>query len=249
MMKTALLFKRSNGQSGIVLLQKGAFSEERLKNAMQHPFRELRNSLMFRLIFAVGLTLLVSIAIWAYFNIRYQNNKLTQQILNETARFGNTIKLGTHYAMMSNARDDINQLIVNIARQKEIETIHIYNKAGQIKFSNQQDEVDRTTNIKAEACDVCHYQDPPLATLEPEQGTRFFINPAGRHVIGVITPILNEPGCSSDACHVHPVDKKVLGALDVVFSLEKAQAEMLRFKHGIICLLYTSDAADERVRV
>lgn len=196
---------------------------------------KLRNMLVVKLIVAVGLTLLVSIAVWAYFNIRYQNNKLTQHILNETARFGNTIKLGTHYAMMTNSRDDINQIILNIARQKDIETIRIYNKAGQIKFSNLADEVDQITNIKAEACDVCHRWDPPLHTLEPEQGTRFFTDPAGQRVIGVITPILNEPGCA-EACHVHPMDKKVLGALDVVFSLERVQAEMLLFKRGILML-------------
>jgi histidine kinase len=234
MMKTALLFNMFEWTTGYCFKACRNFTE-RWDNVMGHPFRELRNSLMFRLIFVVGLTLLVSIAIWAYFNIRYQNNKLTQHILNETARFGNTIKLGTHYAMMSNARDDINQIIINIARQEDIETIRIYNKAGQIKFSNQLEEVDQTTNIKAEACDVCHHWDPPLEMLKPEQGTRFFSTPAGQSVIGVITPILNEPGCS-EACHVHPVDKKVLGALDVVFSLEKVQAEMLRFKHGIIML-------------
>ena len=202
---------------------------------MAHLFRQLRNTLVFKLILAVGLTLLVSIAVWAYFNIRYQNAKLTQHVLNETARFGNTIKLGTHYAMMTNARDDINQIIINIARQKEIETIRIFNKAGQIKFSNQIEEVDRVTNIKAEACDVCHHVDPPLDSLTPEQGRRFFTSPSGQRVIGVITPILNEPGCT-EACHVHPVDKKVLGALDVVFSLEKVQAEMQRFKRGILLL-------------
>ena len=202
---------------------------------MGHHFRQLRNTLVFKLIVAVGLTLLASIAVWAYFNIRYENTKLTRHILSETARFGNTIKLGTHYAMMTNARDDINQIILNIARQKEIETIRIYNKAGQIKFSNQFEEVDRTTNIKAEACDVCHRWNPPLEFLEPEQGTRFFTGPSGQRVIGVITPILNEPGCS-EACHFHPADKKVLGALDVVFSLEKAQAEMQRFKRGILLL-------------
>ena len=95
--------------------------------------------------------------------------------------------------------------------------------------------MDRITNIKAEACDVCHRWNPPLETLEPEQGTRFFTGPSGQQVIGVITPILNEPGCS-EACHFHPADKKVLGALDVVFSLEKAQAEMQRYKRGILML-------------
>jgi histidine kinase len=200
-----------------------------------HLVRKLRNTLVFKLIVAAGLTLLASIAVWAYFNIRYENKMLTQQMLSETARFGNTIKLGTHYAMMNNSRDDINQIIVNIARQEDVETIRIYNKAGQIKFSNLLEEVDQSTNIKAEACDVCHHLDPPLVTLEPGQGTRFFTGQAGQRVIGVITPILNEPGCS-EACHVHPPDKKVLGALDVVFSLQKVQAEMLRFKRGILML-------------
>ena len=64
-------------------------------NIMADLTRQLRNTLVFKLIVAVGLTLLVSIAVWAYFNIRYENTKLTQHILSETARFGNTIKLGT----------------------------------------------------------------------------------------------------------------------------------------------------------
>ena len=71
-------------------------------------------------------------------------------------RLTNTIKLGTHYAMMLNSRDDINQIINNIARQKEIESIRIYNKEGEIKYSNRSAEIDTTTNIKDEACYICH---------------------------------------------------------------------------------------------
>jgi histidine kinase len=220
---------------GIVFGGRAVFSKGQENVMLLTLVRKLRNTLVFKLIFAVGLTLLVSIAVWAYFNIRYEDKMLTQQMLSETARFGNTIKLGTHYAMMNNARDDINQIITNIARQEDVETIRIYNKAGQIKFSNLLEEVDQSTNIKAEACDVCHHWDPPLEMLTPSRARAIFERPAGQSVIGVITPILNEPRCS-EACHVHPVDKKVLGALDVVFSLEKVQAEMLRFKDGIIML-------------
>mgnify|MGYP001821153788 CR=1 FL=1 len=53
--------------------------------------------------------------------------------------------------MMLNSRDDINQIINNIGRQKEIETIRLYNKDGQIKFSNLASEVDRKTNNEADA--------------------------------------------------------------------------------------------------
>ena len=93
----------------------------------------LHRQLASKLILAVGLTLLVTISIWAYFNINSQEEKLMQNVVVGTDRLTNTIRLGAHYAMMLNSRDDINQIIKNIGRQKEIESIRIYNKKGQIK--------------------------------------------------------------------------------------------------------------------
>ena len=154
----------------------------------------------------------------------------------EADRLGNTIKLGTHYAMMLNSRDDIIQIIQNISRQKEIENIRIYNKEGQIKFSNRAEEVDRITNIKAEACFACHKQEPPLEAIGVAERKRIFLSPDGYRLLGIISPIYNETGCSTDACHVHPKDKKVLGALDVVISLEDTDTEILTYERGIIAL-------------
>ncbi len=52
-----------------------------------------------------------------------------------------TIKLGTHYAMLMNARDNISQSIQNIGKLKPIDHIRIFNKEGEIKFSNSAEEV------------------------------------------------------------------------------------------------------------
>jgi len=136
------------------------------------------------------------------------------EIVQGTDRLTNTIKLGAHYSMMLNSRDDINQIINNIARQKEIENIRIYNKEGEIKFSNQTSEVDSKTNIKAEACDICHRTSPPLTDLNVSERIRIFDSGKGFRLLGIISPIRNEPGCATDACHVHPEGKKILGALD-----------------------------------
>lgn len=195
-----------------------------------------RRSLVAKLIYTVGFTFLVSISIWSYTNITYQKEKIMKHILEGTNRLTNTIRLGARYAMMTNSRDDINQIINNIAKQKEIENIRIYNKEGQIKFSNQINEVDRVTNIKAEACDICHRSDPPLSELVLEKRKRLIQSPKGYHLLGIISPIYNEPSCSTDECHFHPQDKKVLGALDVVVSLEKTEDEILHFERGIIIL-------------
>lgn len=189
-----------------------------------------------KLILAVGLTLLVTISTWAYFNISYQEKKLLENIVVGTDRLTNTIKLGTHYAMMSNSRDDINQIITNIGKQKEIETVRIYNKDGEIKFSNHLSEIDQTTNIKAEACDICHNNDPPLFELGLKDRIRIFTSPQGYRLLGIISPIGNAPGCATDACHIHPEGKKILGALDVVVSLSDTDKEILTAEKGIIGL-------------
>jgi histidine kinase len=184
----------------------------------------------------VGLTLLLSISTWAYFNIKYQTQKIMKDIMVGTDRLSNTIILGAHYAMMLNSREDINHIINNISKQKEIDTIRIYNKKGQIKFSNRTSEIERMTNIKAEACDVCHRKEPPLAELDLSQKTRTFYSSQGHRLLGIISPIRNETGCSSDSCHVHPEGKKILGALDVVVSLEQTDSDIAFLENGIIAL-------------
>ena len=198
--------------------------------------QNIRYSLLSKLILSVGATLLVSISVWAYFNLRIQEDRLMQHILKDTVRLCNTIKLGTHYAMMTNARDDINQIINNIASQKEIRNIRIYNKKGQIKFSNRIEEVDEYTNIKAEACDVCHKTDPPLTRLELSRRTRLFQGETGSRFLGILTSIENEPGCAAGPCHVHDKNQTVLGAIDVVFSLAETYKDIDRFERGIIFL-------------
>jgi len=198
--------------------------------------KNIQRKLATKLILTVGLTLLITISTWAYFNINYQEKKLMENIVAGTDRLTNTIKLGTHYAMMLNSRDDINQIINNIGRQKEIETIRIYNKEGEIKYSNRPTEVDTTTNIKDEACYICHRTDPPLSELGLYPRTRIFTSPDGYRLLGIISPICNEPGCSTDACHIHPQGKKILGALDVVVSLEDTDKEIFMAEKGAVGL-------------
>ena len=153
---------------------------------MVNIIKYFHHRLVTKLILTVGLTLLLSISTWAYFNIDYQKEKLMDEIVQGTDRLTNTIKLGAHYSMMLNSRDDINQIINNIARQKEIENIRIYNKEGEIKFSNHTTEVDSKTNIKAEACDICHRTTPPLTDLNVSERIRIFNSGRGYRLLGII---------------------------------------------------------------
>ncbi|OQY13632.1 MAG: PAS domain-containing sensor histidine kinase [Desulfobacteraceae bacterium 4572_187] len=197
--------------------------------------KNFRHSLVSKLIVTVGITMLLGISIWAYFSIKYQKEKIMESAVLGADRLSTTIKLGTHYAMMLNSRDDINQIIQNIGKQKEIENIRIYNKEGEIKFSNKTSEFNERTKIKAEACDICHRSEPPIVNLSLDERIRIFNSKKGYRLLGIISPIHNEPGCST-GCHVHPEDKKILGALDLVVSLEESDQEIYNFEKGIIAL-------------
>jgi histidine kinase len=147
----------------------------------------------------------------------------------EADRLGTTIKLGTRYAMMINSRDDLNQIITNIGAVKDIQAVRIYNKDGQIKFSNIPSEKDTVTDIKSQACHVCHQSKDPPSDVPLANRTRQFIDQNGQHMLGIISPIHNEPGCS-EGCHFHPANKQVLGAIDVVLSLEATDHEITSFR-------------------
>jgi histidine kinase len=203
---------------------------------MTEIFNNLRHSLVLKLILAVGVTLLLSVYAWSYFTIQYQENTVMDNLAAEADRFSNTIILGTHYAMMLNSRDDIAQIIKNISRQQEIKNIRIYNKQGQIKYSNHGDELDQITNIRDEACFVCHQAEPPQSTLALTERTRIFRATEGYRLLGILSPIYNEPGCSASDCHFHPEGKKILGALDVVMTLEQTDRELFNYKRIIIAL-------------
>ena len=80
----------------------------------------LRKSLTIKLLLSVSAVVFLSLSLWGYFNVQYIKQNELRDLAGSMARLGNTIRLGAHYAMMLNSRDDIQQIISNIARQNEI---------------------------------------------------------------------------------------------------------------------------------
>jgi histidine kinase len=212
---------------------------------MGYFFNTLRERLATKLIVSVGIVLAVALSAWTWFNIHNQRDKLTQNVTQDIARLTNTIKLGTHYAMMLNSRPDITQIINNIAQQKEIKAIRIYNKSGEIKFSNKSGEINQQTAITDEACHICHRSEPPRQHLSLDQRTRMIRRSNGPRLMGIVSPIRNEPDCTTAACHFHHEDQTILGVLDVVVSLENTDKFILtleKYTIGFTVILFITIA-------
>jgi two-component system NtrC family sensor kinase len=113
------------------------------------------------------------------------------------------------------------------------------NSEGVISYSTLPSEVGGAVNKDAEACYGCHEQSKPLALLKRSDRFRVYRNDKSR-VLGVITPIVNQPACSNAACHAHPASVQILGVLDTNLSLEKVDLSLAQERRAM--LTYTGVA-------
>lgn len=189
----------------------------------------------FRLIFVVGLTSLVIIGIFAFFNIKSQTNSLISEVERHANQLGETVISSTKFDMLYNQRDRVQQTIKSIGKQPQIRDVRIINKVGEIIYSSDSSNINKMVDKRAESCYACHAEDQPLEHISITERTRIFrVHPDSNRVLGIITPIYTEKSCWEAECHAHPKNQKVLGVLDVSISLAEVDNEIVKREWQIV---------------
>ncbi|MCL4539406.1 MAG: ATP-binding protein [Bacteroidetes bacterium] len=186
--------------------------------------------LAFRLFVIVLFVMLVATAIFTAVMLNWHTEKYLSITTDWALRTSDLIKRSTHYSMLENRREDIYQTINTLGSEPGIEAIRIYNKRGEITYSTMNGEVGKYVNVSAEACNACHQPGKALPTNSKAALTRIFNSPKGYRVLGVITPIRNEPSCYTAPCHEHPKSQTVLGVLDVMLPLKAMDASLVQLR-------------------
>lgn len=178
-----------------------------------------------RLPAVVTLITVATIGIFALVATRSHERQLVDQVVLGAALFSETIKSSTYYDMLEDRRSDAYRIMDTIGRQEGIEKVRIFNKEGRVTFSTERLEIGTLVDKKAESCYACHAANQPLSRLTIPSRSRTY-QAAGHRVLGMVTPIYNEPSCSGAACHVHPDSQSVLGVVDIGISLTQVDATM-----------------------
>jgi two-component system, NtrC family, sensor kinase len=177
---------------------------------------------------------LVSVGIiTGYFQVRTQENQLLNTIINGADQLSNGISSATWHAMLADNRESAYQIMHTIALRQGIANIRIFNREGRIMFSSDSTESGKFDR-NAKECAVCHSTETPQVNLNPHDRSRIFTNTAGKRELAMVTPIYNEPSCSNAPCHAHPVGVKVLGVLDVTYSLENVDQVVISIQRRAI---------------
>jgi two-component system NtrC family sensor kinase len=164
--------------------------------------------------------LLISVGIISGFlQTKTQEDQLLNTIINGADQLSNGITSATWHAMLANNREAAYEIMHTIALRQGIANIRIFNREGRIMYSTDSTEQGKLEQ-DAKECAVCHSTSQPQVNLDPHDRSRIFTNASGKRELAMVTPIYNEPSCSNADCHAHPAQLKVLGVVDVTYSLE-----------------------------
>ncbi len=183
-----------------------------------------------RLFLGIAVIVAVGTTLFTMFLVDLQSSKYIAAAQQSAANISDLISRSTHYSMLLNRREDIYEIIKTIGNEPRIERIRIVNKKGIVNFSTQESEVGKNVDMTAEACIGCHSTGKPVVPENNPTLTRIFESPKGYRIIGIITPIRNDTGCSTGECHAHSSTQTVLGILDVMIPLQDVDQNIAKFK-------------------
>jgi two-component system NtrC family sensor kinase len=179
----------------------------------------------------LSLTIIVAImeGVSGIISVKNQEHQLLDAMILGADQLSKGITSATWHAMLADNRDTAYEVMQTIALKQGINRIRIFNREGRVKFSTERGD-DSRVDKRSDACALCHASMQPLIKVDVPSRARIETMQDGRRQLTMVTPIYNEPACSSSSCHAHPVGTRVLGVLDVTLDLDPVDRELADIK-------------------
>ena len=174
-----------------------------------------------------GFVIFVCILLYSFVK-----SDMTDEALRNLNNCADTVIKSTSYAMMEDDRRSIQNIVTSIGTRSNVEMIRIYDQNGKVQFSGQDKPEVQSNTVDAH---IAEFLQADLFTKET--ALRDIDHANGNITVSV--PILNEPKCSTAACHFHADDEPVLGFFSMAVSsesLDKTLA-MLRYRMMIFSVM------------
>jgi two-component system NtrC family sensor kinase len=184
----------------------------------------LRSSISIRLFAILFLSILGLFFIYTSICNHYRDTMTLELVRTEAFRASSFIKKSLEVEMMEKERDHIHRTVRQLGAEPGMEAIRIYNDRGEIRFSSQSAEIGTSVALDSDACRSCHANGGSPTLLPSGQETQIYTEGDRGRILGILNPIMNDPGCASAGCH--DPEQRVLGVLDVQLSLAGVDAAM-----------------------
>jgi histidine kinase len=186
-----------------------------LQNSIQ-LLKKFTNSLSFKISFYTGLIMFFALLALAYHSITNQEQHAINQVIQAALTDSEVIKAAVREGMMTNDRSVITEIIKSIGAQAGFKEINIFDDQGTLHYASHPVTEKVFSKLKS---------DPLLGDVAGDTSVRHRISEDGMRLT-LVSPILNTESCSSAACHSHPQDQKILGALAIKIPLDDLRQEV-----------------------
>jgi two-component system NtrC family sensor kinase len=172
-----------------------------------------------KLILSITVIVLIVAAVSGLVNIKTEERQLLNTVLLGADQLSKGITSATWHAMLDDDREAAYQVMQTIALKQGIDRIRMFNSAGHVTFSTNQD--DRQEAIDLKKMDA-------KARVNIDRGAD------GWRRLDMRTPIYNEQSCSQAACHAHPAAIRTLGVLDLSLNLASVDHEVAGMQYRVL---------------
>ncbi|SHJ21635.1 hypothetical protein SAMN02745165_01835 [Malonomonas rubra DSM 5091] len=193
------------------------------------------NNLIARAIVPVTIAVTGFVVFGCILLYTFIKSDMTDEAILHVDNLAETVSKSARYAMMQDDRESLRNIVSNVGTLTDVGQIRIYDQGGRIRFSGNPEE----TAAGSTSAEI----DPWVSRMmEPGYAERTKTHHdigGGSGLISVSIPILNEPKCSTAACHFHAANEPVLGFLTLGISskpLEKT-LDLLRSRMIIFSVM------------
>ena len=172
-----------------------------------------------KLILSITVIVLIVAGVSGLVNIKTQEAQLLNTVLLGAGQLSKGITSAIWHAMLDDHREAAYQVMQTIALKQGIDRIRMFNSAGHVTFSTNQED-------RQESLD--------LRKLNGKTLVNVYRGADGWRRLDMRTPIFNETSCSQSECHAHPADVKTLGVLDLSLSLQSVDHEVAGLKYRVL---------------
>lgn len=120
-----------------------------MKKQKKIPFYRSINT---KLIALVNLVLILTILLFAIYNINVQKRQRIEEVVRGANRISDTVRNTINFAIAKNDKETIQKIIEKVGKQEDIRKIRIYDKEGKIIFSSSKSEIGKFLHTIS----ICH---------------------------------------------------------------------------------------------
>jgi two-component system NtrC family sensor kinase len=180
----------------------------------------LQNNLKLKVSMYLLIALSTAMGLFIFLIVKHQVGELQSEVSRHAMQMSDVIVKSTRHAMLLNNRDIAAKIIEDIGKQAGIERVRVISKDGTIIHSNRASEIGYSIEQDEQPCAKCHQRGKTLEHVTDDMRWTIYGTPQGKRFLGTMQAIRNEPSCWSASCHEHPASQKVLGIVDIAYSLD-----------------------------